>query len=148
MKKIILIALLFILAACSAGGSELSRNQQKWTDANIAHYRFSLSIGCFCAFRSQMPMTVEVLNGEVVSMTGADGKLIDTTDANYAYYSSYATIDRLFSQIESDAVRKADNVTVTYDATYGFPTEINIDFIKDAMDDELYLSASGLELLQ
>jgi hypothetical protein len=36
---------------------------------------------------------------------------------------------------------------VTYDPTYGFPTEINIDFIEFAMDDELYLSVSGFEPL-
>ena len=147
MKKIILLTLIFILAACSMGGSELSRNQQKWQDANIQHYRFSLNIGCFCAFRSQMPLTVEVLNGEVASMTGPDGNLIDTTDANYAYYSTYATIDRLFAELKSDSVQKADELTVTYDPTYGFPSEIGIDFIKAAMDDELHLSASGFEKL-
>lgn len=147
MKKIILSTLMFILAACSAGSTELSRNQQKWNDANIPHYRFSLNIGCFCVFRSEMPLIVEVSNGEVVSMTGADGNIIDATNANYAYYSTYATIDRLFSEIESDSVREADEVTVSYDSTYGFPAEINIDFIKAAVDDELYLSASGLEIL-
>ncbi|MEP7135486.1 MAG: DUF6174 domain-containing protein [Chloroflexota bacterium] len=147
MKKIVFITLAFMLAACSLGGSELSRNQQKWNDANITHYRFSLNIGCFCVFRSEMPLTVEVLNGEVVSLTGADGKLIDATNANYAYYSTYATIDRLFTEIESDSVRKADEVTVTYDATYGFPSTINIDFIKAAADDELSLNASAFEKL-
>jgi len=146
MKKIILITLVLILAACSAGGSEFSRNQQKWTDANITHYRFALSIGCFCAFRSQMPLVVEVLNGNVVSMVGADGVVIAETDPSYGTFTQYATIDRLFSELETD-LNDADEITVTYDPTYGFPTEINIDFIKEAMDDELYLSASGLEIL-
>jgi hypothetical protein len=147
MKKLLLITLTFILAACSMSGSELAHNRQKWNDANITHYRFSLNIGCFCVFRSEMPLTVEVLNGEVISMTGADGNIIDAANANYAYYSTYATINRLFTELESDSVRKADDVTVTYDATYGFPSTINIDFIKAAADDELYLSASGFESL-
>ena len=147
MKKVILVLHIFLLAACSLGGSELSRNQQKWTDANITHYRFSLNIGCFCVFRSEMPLTVEIFNGEVVSMTGADGTVIDAANANYAYYSTYATIDRLFAELESDSLREADEVTVKYDPTYGFPTEVTIDFIKDAVDDELYLSASGFESL-
>jgi len=146
MKKIILITLVLILAACSAGGSEFSRNQQKWTDANITHYRFALSIGCFCAFRSQMPLVVEVLNGNVVSMIGADGVVIAETDPSYGTFTQYATIDHLFSELEAD-LNDADEITVTYDPTYGFPTDINIDFIKEAMDDELYLSASGLEIL-
>ena len=147
MKKTILLLLVFILAACSVGGSEVSRNQKKWNDANITHYRFELNISCFCAFRNEMPLSVEVLNGEVVSMTGADGNIIDATNANYAYYASYATIDRLFSELEADLGGEADEVTVKYDATYGFPTDINIDFIKNAVDDELHLSASGFEKL-
>jgi len=147
MKKLLLTTLIFVLAACSVGGSELTRNQKKWNAANITHYRFELNIGCFCAFRSEMPLKVEVLNDEVVSMIGADGNVIDATNANYAYYSSYATIDRLFTELESDSVRKADEVTVAYDATYGFPSTINIDFIKAAADDELYLGASSFEKL-
>jgi len=147
MKKIILITLAVILAACSAGGSEFSRNQQKWDDANVQHYRFLLNVSCFCPFRDQMPLTVEAQNGEVVSMTGADGSVIAADDPNYELFSKYATIDRLFSELEADLGGGADEVTVTYDAAYGFPAEIVIDFIKEATDDELYLNASGFEKL-
>ena len=147
MKKILLSIFIFVLAACSTGGSEVSRNHQKWNDANIQHYRFELSIGCFCPFRDQMPITVEVLNGKVVSMTGKDGKLVEATDPNYEYFASYATIDLLFSELEKDLGGKADEVTVTYDPTYGFPATVTIDFIKNAADDELYLSAKGFEKL-
>lgn len=147
MKKIVLLALLLILTACSMGGSEVSRNQQKWSDANVTHYRFELNVGCFCAFRSQMPLTVEVLNGDIVSITGADGNLITPTDANYEYFSKYATVERLFTELKADLGGDADEVTATYDAQYGFPATITIDFIKDAVDDELYLSADKFEPL-
>ena len=147
MKKIILIMLVFILAACSAGGSEFSRNEQKWTDANIQHYRFSLNVGCFCAFRDQMPLSIEVLNGEAVSITSSDGSLVTATDPNYEFYAPYVTINKLFSELKANQGGGADEVTVTYDATYGFPSEITFDFIKDAIDDELYLSVLGFEAL-
>jgi len=147
MKKILLITLAFILAACSAGGSEFSRNQQKWTDANIQHYRFELNITCFCAFRDQMPLKVEVQNGEVVSITAQDGSLVAVTDANYEYFLPYATIDKLFAELKADLDGKAEAVTVKYDATYGFPTEITIDYQQQVADDELYLYASALEKL-
>ena len=147
MKKIILITLAFILAACSAGGSELSLNQGKWQDAHITHYRFNLTVGCFCPFASQMPLTVEVLNNEIVSMVDINGDAFPLTDPTSEFVLRYATINRLFSELESDSVKQADKVTVTYDSQYGFPTEINIDFIERAIDDELSLSASGLETL-
>ena len=147
MKKFLLIALVFMLAACSAGGSEFERNQQKWNDANITHYRFELSIGCFCAFRSQMPLTVEVQNSEVVSMIDVNGKAVSPTDPMNETFSKYAMIDHLFSELEADLNGDADEVTVTYDSTYGFPAEIKIDRIKEAVDDELYLNASNFEAL-
>jgi|SRR6185436_7571404 hypothetical protein len=147
MKKILLITLVFILAACSAGGSEFSRNQKKWTDANIQHYRFELNISCFCAFRDQMPLKVEVQNGEVVSITAQDGSLIEATNPNYEYFAPYATIDKLFGELQADLNGKAEAVTVKYDPTHGFPTEITIDYQLQAADDELYLYASALEKL-
>jgi hypothetical protein len=147
MKKIILITLVFILAACSIGGSEFSQNQKKWNDANITHYRFELSIGCFCAFHDQMPLTVEVQNGESVSITNSSGTVVTKTDPSFENFSRYATIDRLFTELKADQGGKADEVTVKYDATYGFPTDINIDFIKNAVDDELSLNVSAFEKL-
>ena len=147
MKKIILITLIFILAACSAGGSELSRNQEKWQDANITHYRFELSIGCFCAFRDQMPLTIEVRDGQIVHMATVDGTLVLDTDQNYEFYAPHATIDLLFAEINSAVNEGADSVTVTYDATYGFPTEIAIDPSQEIADEEMYYSISGFEAL-
>jgi hypothetical protein len=148
MKKLILMSLVLILAACSLDrNSELKSNQQKWEDANITHYRFELNIGCFCVFRGNMPLTIEVQNGDVVSMVASDGTSISQADPNYEYYSRYMTIERLFSELGAGLASKADEVTVTYDPNYGFPTEINIDFIKNAVDDELYLSVSGFEVL-
>jgi len=148
MKKITLLLLALILAACTAGGgTELSRNQSKWQDANISHYRFELTVGCFCPFRSQMPMTVEVQNGEIVSMVDVNGQAVSADDPMSEFIVKYATIDRLFSELESDSVQQADKLTVSYDPAYGFPSEISIDFIELAMDDELYLSVSAFEPL-
>jgi len=148
MKKLILILLVFILAACSAGGSELSRNQQKWQDAGISHYRIELNLSCFCAFRDQLPLTVEVKDGEVVSVIDATGIAVSADDPNYQYFVELATIDRLFTELESvTASADAGEVIVKYDPTYGYPTEASIDYIKEAIDDELYVSIAGFEKL-
>ena len=147
MKKITLLLLALILAACSAGGSELSRNQSKWQDANVTHYRFQLSVGCFCLFRSQMPLTVEVKDGEVVSMIDVNGEAFPMDDPMSELVMKHATIDRLFSELGSDAVQEADNLTMSFDPTYGFPVEVAIDYIELAADDELYLSVSAFEPL-
>lgn len=148
MKKITLFLLVLILSACSFGSSnELSRNQTKWDAANITHYRFQLGVGCFCPFSDLMPLTVEVQDGEVVSIIDVNGNDYPTTDPMSEFILKYATIDGLFLELGSDSVRGAEKLSVTYDSTYGFPTDITIDFIELAVDDELYLSVAGFEPL-
>jgi hypothetical protein len=148
MKKLLLLTLIFILAACSAGGSDLARNQSKWTDSNITHYRMELSISCFCAFRDQMPLTVEVRDGQIVALTTADGTPVLDTDPNYEFFAPRATIDLLFAEIEKATSEGAEVVTVTYDATYGFPAEIAIDISQQMADEEMYYSITSFEALQ
>ena len=149
MKKTFLLLLVFILTACSAAGQgdELSRNRETWQDANITHYQFELTIGCFCAFRSQMPITVEVKEDQVISMIDVNGDVLSADDPMNEFILKYATIDRIFSELDSDSVREADKLTISYDATYGFPNETYIDYIERAADDELGITVAAFEPL-
>ena len=95
-----------------------------------------------------MPITIEVRDGEVVSMTASDGTLIPKTDPGYETFSQYATMERIFTALEAGLSGDADKVTVTYDPVHGFPSEIYFDYIKDAVDDELSLMISEFEALK
>jgi len=158
MKNLLVLLTIFafVLAACSTGAqavgdptqesqSEIERNKEKWQDANITHYRFNLNISCFCVFTQDMPLVIEVMDGEVVSMEYQNGNPIDAT--NREFFERFSTIDRIFSELEADLAGAADEVTVTYDPTYGFPVEVTIDYVKEATDDELYLTISDFEVL-
>jgi len=57
------------------------------------------------------------------------------------------SIDQIFSELEKNINGEADEVVVAYDATYGFPAQANIDFVKDATDDEVTLNISNFEKL-
>jgi hypothetical protein len=146
MRKPILIFIALILTACSLGGkTEIERNKEKWQDAGISHYRYNLFVGCFCVFSEDMPLVVEVKDGEVVSMEYQSGNEIDASSLEL--FEKYATIDRIFAELETNIYGKADEVTVKYDPTYGFPAEVSVDFIKEAIDDELALRISNFEKL-
>jgi hypothetical protein len=139
-----------ILAACASANalgrpSEIEQNRQKWQDANISHYRFHLFIGCFCIFTEDMPLIIEVQDGEIVSMELSSGKEIDPSLLEL--FNKYATIDRVFAEVEAGLNGGADNVVVKYDPTYGFPTEVTLDFETQAADDEIYLTLSDFEAL-
>jgi hypothetical protein len=146
MRKLIYIFIALALAACSMGNpSALKRNQQKWQDANVSHYRFSLFVGCFCVFSQDMPLNIEVQNGKVVSMEYQSGKAID--ESSREVFRRYETIDQIFGELEKDLNGEADEVTVAYDLVYGYPAQVNIDFVKDATDDEIALNISAFEKL-
>ncbi|MCK6584440.1 MAG: DUF6174 domain-containing protein [Anaerolineales bacterium] len=146
MRKFILVVLALILSACSAG-SEYDQNLKKWQEAEVSHYRYNLVIGCFCPFYQDMPLTVEVRNEEVVSITRVDGTPVDASDPNHEYYVKYATIDRLFAELESE-MAEAEEVTAVYDPELGFPAEVSIDVVKLAMDDELSWQVTNFEVLE
>jgi hypothetical protein len=150
MKKLILIVMAFILTACASanalgGQSEIQQNREKWQDAGITHYRFRLSISCFCVFTQDMPLIIEVQDGKVVSMEFQSGNQIDPSLTEL--FNRYATIDKVFTELEAGLNGAADEFTVKYDPTYGFPTEATIDVEKQATDDELYLTLSDFEQL-
>src|SRR5919109_223458 len=140
MKKLILTVMALVLAGCAVMGnalgsqSEIEQNKEKWQDANISHYRYHLFISCFCTFNEDMPLIIEVQDGEVVSMEFQSGNEIDPS-LRAELFDTYATIDRLFGELEADLNGAADAVTVKYDATYGFPTKADIDFVEEAIDD-------------
>jgi len=150
MKKLILIVMALLLTACASvnalgNQSEIEQNQAKWQDADISHYRYDLSISCFCVFSQDMPLNVEVQDGKVVSMRYKSGKEIDPSLLEL--FEKYATIDRTFAELKADLNGAADEVIAKYDPTHGFPTEVTIDVEKQATDDELYLSLSNFEKL-
>ena len=154
MKNLFLLIAVFALAlsACAnatasanQNQSELDQNQQTWQDANISHYRYNLAISCFCVFTQDMPLIIEVQDGEVVSMEYSTGNAIDPSSLEY--FQRFSTIDRIFEQLEKDSNGEADEVVAAYDATYGFPNDVKIDYVKEATDDEIWFTISDFELL-
>src|SRR5512143_1181437 len=119
MKTFTISALIiaFLLAGCGPwmAQREYKANQGMWQEQAIAHYRYQLVIGCFCPFGGQMPLTIEVKDGQAVSIKTADGS---DPGPNSESYAQVDTIDKLFDKLGS-ALGEADEVTVSYDPTYG-----------------------------
>jgi hypothetical protein len=143
-KTTLIILLALVLSACGAK-SDLTSNREKWDNQKITHYRFNLTIACFCPFREVMPVTVEVKDGQIVSMLDAQGKPLDENFR--ATFEQAGTIEALFAVAEEN-LANADKVEITYDGTYGFPASIVVDRIKQAVDDEISYYAENFEVLQ
>ncbi len=150
MKKIALLCLIFFLStAClSTCGSPLrpayKQNRALWESKAVQHYRMNYEIGCNCPWHDMMPLTVEVQNGEIVSMAASNGE--DTTPY-LETFRKHATIERLFDLLDGATSTRVYRLEVQYDSSYGFPTNIVIDPYKMIADDATGYYVTNFEIL-
>ena len=140
MKKIIFAMLdsILILSICTLIATAVIaikyqdsfRHQLIWKSHLISHYRFKLSMSCFCDIEHS-GATIEVRYGIIVSTTDKAGPR--------------ETIDSLFSITRSDLRYPSFKVSATYDPTYGFPTNISVD--QGFTDGRTQWFVSGFEVL-
>jgi hypothetical protein len=133
-----LAALLLVplLAACaSAGffGDDLSSAEERWAKGGLINYRYTLQIGCFCPPPLNDQLLVEVRNGATVRVSAVSSG----EDVSLAMVDRVATIPGLFATIRDANERKADKIDVSYNAALGYPERISIDYIVQAVDDEV-----------
>lgn len=148
MKTTVLIFLIFLvasLAGCASPNRQAyEKNLALWKSQSINHYRFDLNIGCLCPWRSMMPVAVEVQNGTLLSMTASNGgditPYLDT-------FRPHATVESLFDTVDAAISKGAYQLTVQYDAKYGFPASIAVNPSKLIMDDETGYHVTNFEVI-
>jgi len=127
--------------ACAALGVpaqtvDLAAHRGAWRAARLTDYEYGYRKYCACHPDSPPETIVTVRGGEVV---GVRHRLVDATNEVPAKAGSlkyYWTIDELFDLIDS-AQRRGAQVRANFDRERGFPTEIHIDYDRNAIGDEL-----------
>lgn len=146
----VLAALIYVLASGMLGSSQarqLDANLQKWQAQNVSHYRMKVNIGCFCPFFDRMPVSIEVRDGQVLSVTDSQGQPVAADDPIRSFGNEpLMTIEGLFAYAR-EAIQTADKTEVTYDPALGYPVSLGIDRIEMAMDDEMSVLISEFEVL-
>ncbi len=145
---IVCLALASILGLASQGcgadplGPEtdaLSRARARWAAAGIDSYVFDFQRLCFCGGDVIRPVLIDVLDGEVSSAT-----FLDTGEPVTDPAAGLPTIEDLFEEIQSAIDRNAHSVVARYDPDLGYPSEVSIDFLENAIDEEMAFSVSSL----
>lgn len=129
---------------CSLDGSlgpvtsiEFRSALSRWDRRNLVDYDFDYLRSCFCEHVEEVRVSVRDGVVEDAVYTRDDSPV----PANVL--ATLLTIPELF-EIVRDALEHADEVDVEYDPTYGHPTRVSIDWVKNAIDDEVLYQVEAL----
>ena len=136
-QRTFLAAALLVLTACGDGFfattrfvTSLRAARARWASSGIDDYELTVRRLCFCGFVE--PVRVKVVDGAIVSRT-----VVSTGEPLSALYASYyPDVPGLFAIVEQ-ATTNAHELDVEFDATYGFPTDVSIDWEENTVDEEV-----------
>ncbi len=118
------------------GLAELDAARESWASEGQGDYTIYAKRDCFCALEPSDDVFVTVRDGELESALANSG------DENYDEpvprdeWHAWYTVAGMFDQIE-DALSTAADVQASYDASYGFPRSVTVDYVLNAADDEI-----------
>jgi hypothetical protein len=132
-----------LMPAVGSASTQLAAARHRWQAARPTHYRYILSRSCECLSESTRPVVV-VVNRSSGTDVVESVNYVDTGAPAGQYASAYVSVDALFDVIADAIARHAATVRVAYDAAYGYPRSIFIDYDVQMADDERGYTASGL----
>jgi hypothetical protein len=110
---------------------DLSRARSTWSRNYVDDYEYVVRRECYCTLGG-VAVRVVVDNGRVVARE-IDGSGVPVP---FTVAWAYPTIDGLFDFVADAIDARADDISTRYDAAYGFPTDIWVDFDTRRADDE------------
>ena len=139
--KLILLLSLLVVSSCgerdraespdhTQAARDVAAQKARWAAVGPQSYRYSYEQFCNCPWSGEILVTVtdRVITSAV---TVADNSVIPAD--RYQYLD---TVDQAFTRIENAIANNAARLTVTYDATLGYPTAFSVDQHLQVMDDE------------
>ena len=125
------------VAACSTSPlaperSALGEARAAWAANAPDAYTYQFRRICFCGGEVTRAVWIDVAAGVVVSVVPVDdGPPLQTP------IDEYPTIDELFEEIQDAIDADAHQLLATYDEERGYPVDVSIDFILEAIDEEM-----------
>lgn len=140
LPKITLMSLALIFAGCFHEKDSLEEQQNNldtnlalWNEQNIHTYQFNFRQSCFCGPDIIREKTIFVVDDIITEAFYTDSSEYLTVDE----LSRLLTIDERFDYIQNRIDEGVDELIVIYNATYGYPEEIHVDYWRNAIDDEV-----------
>jgi hypothetical protein len=123
--------------------TDLARAMDRWEAHGPRDYSFDYQVKCFCSLDTR-PLRIEVRDGEVVrALPAGSEEVLD----DGAALDGIPTIDDLFKWILDAIEHEAAQIDATYDEQLGYPHDVFIDRIKQAIDDEFSFEVTNFQAL-
>ena len=120
----------------------LASTRARWEASGIDSYVFEFQRLCFCP-----PVVIRQVRIEVVDGAVSSAVYVDTGDPVDDPSVSVPTIEDLFDEIQDAIDREADSLETEYDSQAGYPISVSIDYIEQAIDDEMAFTVPTLDVL-
>ena len=144
MKQYCFLIFFILFVSCSEAESPkiispYEANKEKWENASILDYSFTLKVSCYCTEEYIRPKTVLVRDGEILKVNN----IAYSEEMHWGIFS----INDLFKEIEKASNQNVAILEITYDSFYGFPTSLYIDRDERIADEEMGYSISNFKKL-
>ena len=144
--RLLLVLPALLVASCSLFSeddvSEVALHQGLWERLGYDTYEYDLAVWCFCkpaVGLVRIHVRADTVHTATVLETGAP------LEAHQLWRAK--TIDELFD-IVLDADENADELDITYDDTFHYPSSVWIDYLKEAVDEEIRYEAENFRPLR
>lgn len=142
-------ALALILAGCgilepdswAERQATLDRSRALWESAAIESYQYRLERWCYCGLFGELRVTV--VDGVVTAAERPDGQPID--EAGFQYLE---TVEYLFDRTQQAIDDRAYRFQVEYHPELGYPTLLDLDPDRNAIDEEIRYEVGDLTRLE
>jgi hypothetical protein len=126
---------------------ELEKNQKMRQEKNIADYDLTASLYKGGEYRWAEPVLIKVRNAVAISIEPLNEKDKEIpVEEGIGGYRELDTIDKIFDYIQKGLDEEAA-VNVKYDKNYGYPKEMQVDYIKRGTDQYQMMRIRKFEII-
>jgi hypothetical protein len=137
-----LLLLMLGLVACTVAPSTIEE-RSLWASKNLTSYGYTMQRSCFCPEGSGKAMRLEVRDGNLTSIKYLETGAVVPENLRPKIFK----IEAFFDLIDSTLAKGGTVENLAFDATFGYPTQMNLDPIPLAADDETSYSLANLKAL-
>jgi len=120
--------------------ADINRARQLWQQSAFNTYMFDFRQDCNCLHGGR-ELSILVINNKIESIADTSGHTaIDSSE-----YKWYFTIDQLFDRLVEISRQHTEKFEYTFDADYGYPRTVFVDFSVQVADDEFSYTIGNLK---